>query len=321
MSNILIIGGSRFLGPEIIGKFLKNGDTVTIFNRGNNYGQKIPKKVKQIKGDRLKPEDLKQLKKNNYDYIFDMCCFNLDHVSLFLGVVKPKSHIVFLSSAAAYEKPRIFPLYEESKLGEWSTFGDYGVNKAKAEKTYSDYCKKNDLKLTILRPNYLLGKNDYFDRENYFFSRILRNKPILLPGKGDAIQQFGFLDDTAQAFFKIPRCQKNQIEIVNIAGNDLISLRDFILLCGEIAGKKPNLVEISNGEFGIFEDRFYDALYPFPNITFMISNQKMVTQYGINPIPLENGLKNIYKFWLKNWDGKVKIYEQEEEILKKLRAI
>lgn len=320
MNKILFIGGSRFLGPKIILNLLKNDGVITVFNRGNEYGQKIPNGVSWIKGDRLKPEDLEQLKKNNYDYIFDMCCFNLDHASLVLKVIKPRSHIVFLSSATVYEKPRIFPLYEESKLGEWVTFGDYGINKAKAEKRYFDYCKKNNLKLTIFRPNYLLGKNNYFDRENYFFSRILRNKPILLPGNGNAMLQFGFLDDTAEAFSKIPEIQNKQIEIINIAENEMISLRDFILLCGDIVGKKPRMIEINN-KFGIFEDRFYDDLYPFPNVTFIISNKKMVVDYGVKPIALENGLKNIYKYWLKNWDGEVKTYEREEEILKKLHAI
>ena len=66
MSKILFIGGSRFLGPRIILNLLKNGADITLFNRGHSYGQKIPKNVDWIKGDRLNPRDLMQLKKGNY---------------------------------------------------------------------------------------------------------------------------------------------------------------------------------------------------------------------------------------------------------------
>lgn len=320
MKNILIIGGTRFLGPEIIKKNLRLGNKVTIFNRGTDYGRKIPEEVLSIKGNRLNKNNLRKLKDKKYDFIYDMCCYNPEEAELILKEVEPESNIIFLSSAAVYKRTKIFPLYESSELGPWSTFGDYGECKAKIEKIYTKYCKKKNLNLTILRPNYLLGKNNYFDRENYFFSRLLKDQPILIPGSGDSMQQFCFLEDTAKAFIKIPFTQKIQVEIVNIAGKDLISLRDFINICGEIVGKKPHLIKIFNGEFGIEEESFYDELYPFPNVTFITSAQKMTEVYKINPTPLLTGLKEIYKYWIKNWDGKVKFYRQEQKILHKIKA-
>ncbi len=320
MSKALIIGGSRFVGPEIIKRLLKNGDTVTTFNRGNNYGKKISRKVRNIKGDRVVLKDLQKLKASKYDYIYDMCCFDPKDASLLLKILKPKSHLVFFSSAAVYKKTRVYPLLEESRLGSWPTFGDYGERKAKIEKIYQAYCQKNNLKLTIFRPTYLLGENNYFDRENYFFSRILNNKPILIPGMGDSVLQFSFLDDTAEAFFRIPKNQKKQIEKINIAGNDLVSIKNFILLCGDIVGKKPKLINIANGQFGIFEEEFYDDLYPFPNVTFITSNKKLVEDYGIKMTKLEDGLKKIYKAWLKNWDHKTHVYKMEKDILNKFHT-
>ena len=49
--KILIIGGSRFVGPLVVEKLLKKGHDVTIFNRGkiqSNYN-----KVKFIQGKKL----------------------------------------------------------------------------------------------------------------------------------------------------------------------------------------------------------------------------------------------------------------------------
>ena len=110
MIKVLIVGGSRFLGPALIKKLLENGDTIAIFNRGNNYGQIIPRKVKHIQSDRLVSKDLQKLKGDRYDYIYDMCCFNPKEAALFLKELKPKSHIIFFSSAAVYEETNIYPL-------------------------------------------------------------------------------------------------------------------------------------------------------------------------------------------------------------------
>ncbi len=320
MKNILIIGGSRFVGPQLINKLLKDGNNITIFNRGNNYGQKLPKSVKRIIGDRSSLDDLNKLNEYSFDIVYDMICFDPDEIPLLLKVVKPKKHIVFFSSAAVYKKSSIYPFYETSKVGPWSTFGDYGERKVQIEKEYTKYCIKNGIKLTILRPTYLLGKDNYFDRENYFFSRIINEDPILLPGSADAVIQLVFLEDTVEAFFKIPKLQKKQIEIVNIGGNDLISIKNFILLCGRIVGKKPKLVSIKSGEYGIFEEEFYDDFYPFPNVTFIVSNKIMVDEYAVIPTRLQSGLKAIYKKWIKKWDGKTHLYKLEKEILTKMRT-
>lgn len=321
MKKTLIIGGSRFVGPELIKKLLKDNHKVTIFNRGNSYGWNIPKGVIHIQGDRSKKEDIQKLKETKYDFIYDMCCFDKEDAKLLLQELKPKGHIIFFSSAAVYKKSTIYPFDEESELGEWDTFGDYGPRKAALEKLYITYCKKNGNKLTILRPTYLLGENNYFDRENYYFSRILKNKPILMPGTGESLLQFGFLEDISEAFFRIPKKQIVQIEKVNIGGNDLISIKNFVLLCGEIAGEKPKIVNIPNGKFNIIEDSFYDDLYPFPNITFITVNKKMVDTYGITPTKLVSGLKSLYKLWHKTWNGEVKQYELEKELLKKMHVL
>ncbi len=321
MSSILIIGGSRFIGPPLIKKLVASGDIVTVFNRGNDYGYRYPKDVKIIRGDRQNIDDLKQLSNNTFDIVYDMCCFNVSEAKLILRYVKVRSQIIFFSSAAVYKKTPIFPLKENSALGEWPTFGDYGTGKAAAEKVYIRYAQINNIKATVLRPVYLLGKNNYFDRENYLFSRILNEQPILMPGNGKALIQFGFLDETVDAFYKIPRLQNLKIDCINVAGSQLLSLRDFILLCGQIASKQPRIINVENNTCGILEEEFYDDLYPFPNVTFVVSNKKLTETYKIQTEELVSGLTKIYKHWKKRWNGQTKRYVLEEKLLKAYNAL
>ena len=318
MEKILIIGGTRFLGPALIRQLVKTGSEITIFNRGNYYGQSLPVSVLRIKGDRRRPSTMKVLLKKKYDLIYDLCCFNKTDATNLLSNILPPEQIVFLSSVAVYKEPLIYPLKEESELGEWDSFGDYGTQKAKAEKEFINYSIKNNLKLTIFRPVYLLGKDNYFDRESYYFSRIINGDPILIPGTGRALIQFSFLEETALAFKKVPEKQLEQVEILNIAGDEFISISDFVQLCGKIVQKKPKLIELNVKLFGLEEKHFYDDFYPFPNLNFIVSNNKITTSYDIKFKPLRKGLEEVYKDWKKKWNGKTRKYALEMEILKKL---
>ncbi len=166
---------------------------------------------------------------------------------------------------------------------------------------------------------YLLGKNNYFDRENYYFSRIINNDPILVPGKGNALIQFSFLNETVDIFHQVPIGQKGQIEILNVGGNDYISAKNFILLCANIVGKTSNLIELDTKRFHLEEEHFYDDFYPFPNLTFIVSNQMISQKYGIQFKSLSEGMRDIYLYWRQRWDGKTKKYSMEIETLKKLQ--
>lgn len=318
MKRILIIGGTRFLGPVLIKNLEREDNEITIFNRGNNYNNVLPNRVIRIKGDRRVPSAMRVLSQKKYDLVYDLCCFNRNDALNLLRNIQPVAHIVFLSSAAVYKEPLIYPLREDSQVGKWGSFGDYGVQKAEAEKEFEFYAKKHNLKLTVFRPVYLLGKNNYFDRENYYFSRIINEDPILIPGTGRALIQFAFLDETAHVFKKIPENQERQIEILNISGNEYISVKNFVLMCGNIVKKEPIVIPLDTKLFNLNEQHFYDNFYPFPSLNFIASNFKIKTKYGINFKPLTEGLREIYIDWKKSWNGETKKYPLELAILKKI---
>jgi dTDP-glucose 4,6-dehydratase len=315
------MGGTRFLGPALIRNLAKDNVEITLFNRGNNYNNKLPRNIRRIRGDRRYIESMSVLSQATYDLVYDLCCFNRKDALNLLTNIRPPRHLVFLSSAAVYKKPKIFPLTEDSETGEWDSFGNYGTQKVEAENEFIAYTQKYKTKLTIFRPVYLLGKNNYFDRENFYFSRILNNDPILVPGKGNALIQFAFLEETAKAFKLIPQRQTQNIEILNVAGNEYISLKEFILLCAQIAKKAPILIELDTKRYKLNEEHFYDDFYPFPNLTFIVSNQKLSSRYGFRFASLPKGLKSIYKSWRKKWNGKTNKYPMELDILSKFQSI
>lgn len=317
MTKTLIIGGSRFLGPRIIELLQDKGHQVTIFNRGNDYGHTALKDVTAVKGDRSKVEDLQQVLAEKFDYVYDMCCYDQEDAEKLLRLTNAETHLIFLSTAAVYEKPVLYPIHENDKLGQWDSFGSYGTNKAAAEAVFTKFAEKHGSKLTIFRPTYLLGEDNYFDRENYYFSRLEKGLPILVPGNGNALMQFAFLEETAHAFARIPAEQHDQIEVLNIGGDQYVTLNGIVNICADIAGKKADIINLDMDAFDLEEEAFYDDLYPFPNLNFIVSNEKLKSLYGIHFMSLEQGLREIYTQWKKKWNGNVELYPKEAAILKK----
>lgn len=312
--QVLIIGGTRFVGPELIKKLIKNHDNVTVFSRGTNYHKTINEQVKRIYGNRDVDSDLKQLKGKKYDIVYDMCNYNLNQVEKVLPYLQTQ-HYVFFSTASVYKKPIMFPIKESDLTGEWDSFGEYGINKRQVEKRLEHDSKKGEFKLSIIRPVYILGKDNYFDRENYYFSRILNNQLILVPGRGQALIQFCFLEDVAEALFRIPIMQNKQIEIVNLGGDQNISVLGFVELCGKIVGQTPRIIKLNTKKFDLDEEHFYDNLYPFPNVSLILDNTKAKKVYRIIFTQLDKGLEIIYQKWKCTWKGETNKSDQEKTII------
>ncbi len=319
MKKVLFIGGTRFIGPLVIRRLISQGHEVSVFSRGNQYSAFLSGEVKHIKGDRHNLQDFNKLFNEHYDYVFDMCCYNpVEARDLIKASQSNFQHLIFFSTAAVYKKPITLPLDEKNSLGVWDSFGDYGLNKAKAERIFSQNAEKNGTKLTIFRPTYILGKDNYFDRENYYFSRLLKHRPILVPGNGKALQQFCNSEDVAHAFSIVPFSQADQIEILNVGGDEYTSITGFIEQCSQIVGVKPKIIGINCKEFNLDEDHFYDNLYPFPNVSLLLSNSRIKEKYGITFMKLDQDLARTYKHWKKTWDGKVRTSDTEVKILKEI---
>ena len=64
--EILMMGGTRFVGRPLVGHFLKAGHKVSLFTRGK---QPLPNGVEHIRGDRSEAAGLAALKNRQFDVI------------------------------------------------------------------------------------------------------------------------------------------------------------------------------------------------------------------------------------------------------------
>ena len=172
--GILIIGGSRFVGPLLIEELLKSGHAVTVFNRGN-IKKEYPAGVNFIRGDRNNGFNTG----TRFDTVIDMCAYNGPQTERALQELK-FDFFIHMGTATTYKKTEIFPLTENSPLGEWSIWGDYNKGKVGCEKILEE----SGIKYAVIRPVYILGPKNYLVRENFIYSKIKNGSPLILPGIG-----------------------------------------------------------------------------------------------------------------------------------------
>ena len=159
--NILIFGGTRFIGKDIVSKLSKENLNLTIFSRNPN----VPIHINHIQGDRNNIKDINSIK-GNFDVVIDFISYNEEHTKKIIDSF-PNSRYILISTAW---KDIQYSLKQESKY-------KYIKNKRFAEKIVLNSRSVNK-KNTIIRLPITLGLNDHTNRTNFF--RNLKNKSIYL---------------------------------------------------------------------------------------------------------------------------------------------
>ncbi len=280
--KVLVIGGSRFVGPYIVDTLLKDGHEVTLFNRGRvqiKYG----KGVRFVKGDRNKGFNIKE----HFDAVIDNCAYTGDQTKSALDQLDFDFFLNF-GTAASYRRTGMFPLTEESALGDWPAWGDYNKGKVECE----NVLKGSGVRYASIRPVYILGPKNYVDRESFIYSRLLKSTPLKIPGNGEAVVQFVFAKDVAASIVML--VTKKLSGAFNCAADDAITLNDLIEKMGEIVGKTP-VVEHNLSTDGA---KWNDDEFPFANENFFCRNDKLKA-LGIRFTPLLAGLREDYKNYYK----------------------
>ena len=279
--NVLIIGGSRFIGPLIIEELLRRNHDVTVFNRGL-IRQEYPEGVRFIKGDRNYGFSLYE----HFDTIVDTCAYRREDT---LQVIKELrfDFLVHLSTATVYKKSEIFPLTENSPLGGWPFWGEYNRGKVECEKILEE----SGVPYASIRPVYILGPQNYIEREKFIYSRLLADKPLLLPGDGRAVIQFVHVRDIAEALVAL--AEKKPEGAFNCASDETITLKDLVEQMARIAGRSP-IIKYNPSADG---KNFNADEFPFANENMVVSNEK-IKGLGIEFAPLIDVLRNDYKrYW------------------------
>lgn len=219
--NILIIGGTKFLGRHLVKAALAKGHAITIFHRGlTNPGLFAHTSIRETIGDRKKKQDLDKLEAH-YDCVIDTCGYEPEDIELSVEALKAKTkNYLFVSTISVYQTKFGVDIDEESALVEQPKAPEapnYATQKALCESILAKHLDKD--KFLIVRPGLIVGPHDPTDRFTYWIRRVRQGGVILAPGNRDRAVQF--IDARDLADFLIALAEKQCTGIYNAVGPGL----------------------------------------------------------------------------------------------------
>lgn len=215
---------------------------------------------------------------------------------------------LFISSAGIY-KPTNEPPHVE---------GD--VVKADASHVaVEEYIAKTFTNWAAFRPQYMIGSGNNKDCEEWFFDRIVRDRPIPIPGSGMQLTNITHVRDLSSMLtLAVENSEAASGNIFNIVSDRAVTLVGMAKLCAQAAGRPVNIVHYDPKAIGIDAKK----AFPFRNMHFYAEPRAAKELLGWQATTnLSEDLKERYEEYVKIGRDKKDIkFELDDKILEALKV-
>jgi 2'-hydroxyisoflavone reductase len=244
--DLLILGGTRFLGRYLVEAALRDDHGVTLFNRGISDPDLFPE-VETIRGDRA--GDLSALRGRRWDAAIDTCGYVPRVVRASAGLLADAvDHYTFVSSISVYTDDigpgadEDAPVEElEDPTVEEVTGETYGGLKVLCERAAEEEMPGRVLNV---RPGLISGPHDPTDRFTYWPRRVAAGGEVLAPDQPEC--QVQFIDVRDLAGWMVEMSAEQQTGTYNATGPDYrLRMGELLHECEAVGGGGARLVWVS----------------------------------------------------------------------------
>lgn len=307
--NILIIGGTRNLGHQLVYALLKLGHRVTVLNRGVTRDE-LPPEVERLRADRTDAAQLESaLARRTFDVVVDNALYNGREadaiVKLLTGHV---GQYIFISTGQVYlvreGVPR--PFVEDAYAGrvmpapkpntysyeEWA----YGVEKRQAEDRLAEAWANDGFPYTSLRLPMVNGERDHFSRLYNYVLRLKDGGPILVPTTPNFPLRHVYSGDVVTAILRLIETGTGKGRAYNIAQDETLSLAEFLDIVADLLGVEPTIVRVKRDL--LEANGFLPDCSPFSERWMSeLDNERSKTELGMSYTPLRDYLTRILDYY------------------------
>ncbi|HET7874711.1 MAG TPA: NAD-dependent epimerase/dehydratase family protein [Methylomirabilota bacterium] len=237
----LVMGGTEFISLHLVDALLRHGHEVAVFNRGRR-AERLPRGVRSIVGDRKDHAGLRErLGSERFEGVFDVTYAPTlgEDVAALVGALHGQPHVIFVSTGRVYDHTLPIPYAEDTPRGAY--WGDYARHKIAGEDVLFEGHRARALPVTIVRPTHVMGPLNTRNNETFFMDRIHRGRPVLVPGHGGWLRQFGHVEDLAEAMAAMLGNPKAHGQAYNVMGEEIITQVGFVELIAEVMGRPVTL--------------------------------------------------------------------------------
>jgi nucleoside-diphosphate-sugar epimerase len=326
--NVLVIGGTLFIGKMLVRELLKAGHSVAVLHR--RPGTEFGKKVIDLVADRNDPAAFQDaIRNHSFDAVFDNVYdwergTTADQVSATaMACIGPAlRRYVFMSSVAAYGDG--LNHQEGDALAKDDHPDSYVRNKAQSERTLFRLHQRHGLPVVTLRPPYVYGPDNPFYREQFFWDRIKLGRPLILPGDGRRLMQFVFVRDLVSACLKAIEAPGAVGHAFNVANRRPVTQWELVHALARAAKSKAGPIHVpresllSAGGHPMRAPLYFGVYWDMPPITMV--TQKIQRVLDWKATPFDTGLKETYRWYSKSYKSPVQNFDFEDRMLAPFRA-
>ena len=289
--KILIIGGTQFVGLAIAREAIRLGHEVDIFHRSDTVPAGT-ESAQHLKGDRNR--DVSALQTGTWDAVIDVCGYRPHEINALADVfVDRVKKYVFISTCSVYDALKIEAKSDESApyVPLKNLYGldpidcsinamTYGALKVLCEEAVRLHYNNH----LILRPVYVLGKDDHTKRFNVWVERFMNNKTVEVPLPTDAPFQYVSADDLAR--FTLKAVQDD------LTGDFHLAAPSGGMTFGEMIDELQTTLQSESSIVWVDKEAALDAppgTYPFwqPEVHYLLTlNTEKAQSHGFQSQPL-----------------------------------
>jgi nucleoside-diphosphate-sugar epimerase len=240
--RVLVVGGTEFISLHLVRALQRDGHRVAVLNRGRQP-ERLPGGVERFVADRKDAAALRAaLGGQRFDGVVDVTYAPTtgEDVEALLAAPAAVGHVIFVSTARVYDHARPIPYDEDTPRNLY--WGEYAKNKIAGEDVLFARHRLQGAPVTIVRPTHVYGPLNTRNNETFFFDRLARGRPVLVPDGGGWLRQFGHVEDLADAMAAMLGQRAAFGRAYNVMGEETITQVGFVELIAEVMKRPLTLV-------------------------------------------------------------------------------
>ncbi|NQU58726.1 MAG: NAD-dependent epimerase/dehydratase family protein [Rhodospirillales bacterium] len=278
--DILVLGGTRFVGRAVVERLLASGCRVTVLSR---RAAMAPENAEAIEGER--EEALARLTGRRFDVVLDFICSKAEALDTIFTTIDPGLYVLISSTWVTRLNDATVPLLDITR--------SYLTGKASAEAIVARRRQAGE-RATVLRLPIMWGKGDRTGRFDFYRRRLTDGRALIAIDDAANRAQVAWSEDVARAmaaWVVTGECAERGLwEALPDTGT---TVREIVTDIATAVGTKPRFVALSSGQLARELPAYLVEEPLWRETPLTITPDNLFTATGIAPTPRATWLRSL----------------------------